>query len=104
MFNVTITGHIGADARFVQKENTSFLSFTVAVHRRKGENTITTWCDCILYTQRADLATYFRKGRCVLITGRASVDVYQTRTGESQPSVFITTDAYEFLDNETPGN
>lgn len=82
MKQVSITGHIGADAVTKEVNGSKFVEFKVAVNEKYkkasgAEVEITTWFTCT--TKNLKLAEYLRVGEKVLVQGAFSTNVYQDK-------------------------
>ena len=97
MNKLIITGNLtkNPDLRVTQG-GISVCSFTVAVNRRREEETdyfrVTTW------RELADsCGKYMSKGRKVAVAGSVSVSTYKTQTGEFRASLDLAATDVEFL-------
>lgn len=80
MFQVTIIGHLGANAEAGSKNGHSYVRFRVATSRNyvkadgtKVENT--QWHSCIMSGDGGALLQYLRKGQLVCVSGNAELGV-----------------------------
>lgn len=83
MLKVILVGNLGANAEVKTANGRSFVSFKVADSRRytRADGTEvedTTWVSCILNGDGGGLLPYLVQGAKVLVTGRASFDVYSS--------------------------
>lgn len=84
MLQVTIIGHLGADAEVKEANGKQFVSFRVA-HSEKwsGQDGVshesTTWVSCLLNGDGGGLLPYLKRGQCVFAQGRASLRVYSSK-------------------------
>lgn len=83
MLQLSVLGHIGADARIEQANGKNFVSFNVAHSERwTGADGVqhdsTTWVSCALNGDGGNILPYLRKGQCVYVSGRCSTRVYSS--------------------------
>lgn len=83
MFQVTVIGNLGADAKKVAENGTEFISFRVAHTDRftdKDGNPVesTEWISCTINGNRDNLLQYLTKGAKVFVTGRGQTHVYSS--------------------------
>lgn len=87
MLEVTVIGHIGADAEVKESNGNRFIKFSVAdTKRHTDEQGVvtekTTWVDVIKNIgNESRLAEYLKKGAQVYVRGNLSTNIYQTRSG-----------------------
>ena len=111
MFNLTIAGHIGNDAkiRAVNGANgqTSVCNFSVAVKsKQKGADNkpITKWVECSLWGKKAEsLVQYLTKGTSVSLDGEPSVDSFDGNNG-LQLKQLLTVNEITLLASSSPKN
>lgn len=93
MLEVTIIGHIGADAEVKESNGNRFLKFSVADTTKytDTQGVVTervTWVDVIKKIgAESRLAEYLKKGTQVFVRGKLSTNVYQTRSGEFKAGI-----------------
>ena len=103
---VTVIGRLGKepDLRFT-KEGKSFASFSVACTPRVKTNDewksgetiwfkVTLWKDVSAFMERAT------KGSAVIVTGKMSINTYETKTGETKTELIINPDGIGFIETE----
>lgn len=84
MFQVSVIGHLGADAEVKSANGKPFVSFNVA-HTDKwtGEDGVvhedTLWVSCALNGDGGKLLPYLKRGACVFVQGRASLRVFSSK-------------------------
>lgn len=84
MLQVSIIGHLGADAEVKVANGKSFVSFNVA-HTEKWsgadgvQHEETTWVSCALNGDGGGLLSYLKRGQCVFAQGRASLRVFSSK-------------------------
>lgn len=71
MFQLTICGHIGANAEVGSKDGRQYTTFRVAVSRGSGDKEETQWVSCIMSGDAGKLLQYLVKGQQVIVTGEA---------------------------------
>lgn len=78
MERITLIGNIGQDAKKVEYQGNSFLSFSVACStlKKNGNNTkeVTNWYDCAF--DNVKLSEYIKKGTKVFIEGNFKLDTF----------------------------
>ena len=85
MLQLTVLGHIGADAKSVTENGKTFVSFNVA-HSEKWTSQdgqvheSTTWVSCLLNGDGGNVLPYLKKGQLIFAQGRCSTRVYSSRT------------------------
>lgn len=82
MLQVTLIGHLGADAEVKNSNGKEFVSFRVANTDKWTDDAgqtheNTTWVDCILNGNPA-VTKYLRKGQQIFCTGSLSLRVYSS--------------------------
>lgn len=97
---MTITGHIGSDARVNQVGERRVVNFSVAVNRRYPDKESgemieeTTWVNCAKWENReGNVWKYLKKGTQVLVEGDPSFKIYrkQDNTPGTDISLRVTT-------------
>ena len=83
MLQVSVIGHLGADAQVVNQQGAQFVSFNVAhTDRWQGQDGAsreeTTWISCALNGDGGKVLQYLRRGTQVFIQGRASLRCYSS--------------------------
>lgn len=83
MLKVILVGNLGANAEVKTANGHSFVSFKVADSRKfqRADGTEveeTTWVSCALNGDGGQLLPYLVQGAKVMVTGRASFDVYSS--------------------------
>lgn len=83
MLKVILVGNLGANAEVKETNGRKFISFKVADSRKftRADGTEveeTTWVSCILNGDGGALFPYLTQGAKVMVTGRASFDVYSS--------------------------
>lgn len=98
--NGTILGYIGTDptSRMVGGDS-KVAKFTIAVNRRTGNKTTTTWIAVNCWNGLADVAmTYVRKGDMIQVTYNAlSVSAYIDRNGQAAAGIDVTASALQLI-------
>lgn len=83
----------------------SVCSFTIAVNRRKTQNSQNPEADYFRVTAWGELgescSKYLAKGRKVAVTGSVSLSTYNTQEGQTRSNIEVRADEVEFL---TPRN
>lgn len=78
MERITLIGNIGQDAKTVEYQGNSFLSFSVACSttKKNGNDTkeVTNWYDCAF--DNIKLSEYIKKGTKVFIEGNFKLDTF----------------------------
>lgn len=69
MVNIEIIGNIGADAKVVNYNGSSFVSFNVCDNRKVNEQEISMWYGCNLNKCNENLFKYLKKGQQVYVRG-----------------------------------
>lgn len=84
MLQVSVIGHLGADAVVKEANGKPFVSFRVA-HSEKwvGQDGVvheaTDWVSCLLNGDGGGVLPYLKRGQCVFAQGRASLRVYSSK-------------------------
>ena len=91
MNNWNFIGNLGKDAELRQTNGgQSVLSFAVAVKSGYGDNAKTTWANCELWGNKAEImGQYLTKGRQVGIVGEVTLRQYQKRDGMPAQSLDV---------------
>ena len=96
MLNVTATGNLVADPE--QKEVRQGLWLTkmrVLVNKKKGDNTIVSALDCLIWGDKGNAACDFlKKGDQVTIAGSALLNLYEKKNGETGASIEVNVQEY----------
>lgn len=84
MLQISVIGHIGADASVKEANGKKFVSFNVAhTERWNGADGVahesTMWVSCALNGDGGGLLPYLKRGACVFVQGRGSVRVYSSQ-------------------------
>ena len=105
MEQLTITGHVGQDAKIKDSNDGQFIVFSVAVPEKytkaNGEKVErTNWYNCTYWPKRTTIAEYLKKGTKVLIQGKPTYGTYQDKQNETQIDVGIRVNNVELLSNK----
>lgn len=86
MNNWTFTGNLGRDAeQNFSADNTSAVSFSVAVKSGYGDKAVTTWPKCTMWGKRGEsVLPYLKKGQLVGVTGEATLREYDKKDGSGK--------------------
>ena len=93
MIQLTIIGHIGADAETKKINGNDYHAFNVAANHTDGT---TTWVS-VLYRYNENLAQYLTKGTQVYIQGNPRFDAYNKRDGSVGVDVKILASTLQLL-------
>lgn len=85
MLQITVIGHIGADAHIEANNGKPFVSFNVSHNDRWTDasgvvHESVQWVSCALNGDGGQLLQYLKKGRQVFVQGRCSTRVYSSPT------------------------
>ncbi len=100
MNNVSIIGRITNDLE-VRKVGQDFnvLSFSIAVNERVSANEETYFFDITAWNRQAEtIATYFRKGQRIGISGRLKQERFQDKEGKNRSKVVIVLGSFDFIE------
>lgn len=108
MFNsFTIAGYLGADPelRYTPEEGVAVANFSVAVTRRRGEESSPTdWFRVVTWRKLAEAcAAHLTKGRPVLVKGPMYVRKYTDREGIQRTSYEVHANRVVFLPSGNSG-
>jgi len=87
--STTLIGNIVADPelKFLESGN-AVVSFTVAVKKKKGEDTWTSFFDCSAFGSIAEnIANSLKKGDRVVLTGELKQRTYEDKSGNKRSAV-----------------
>lgn len=106
MNKLMIIGNLTADPESrTTQAGKNVTSFTVAVNRRRSQNTNQPEADYFKVNAWGELGTVCKqwliKGRKVCVVGSVSATAYQTQNGEIRASMNVLAETVEFL---TPAN
>ena len=95
-----VTGHLGEDARTINHDRGTFITFSVATNRRWKDKDDqirekTIWYHCI--SNGVNQAAHLRKGRLVQVMGEVEADAYLNKAGQPEASLKLRTRRVEFL-------
>lgn len=96
---ITIVGNLGADPemRYLPGGD-PVTTFTVAVNRKRKDESETDWYRVACYRKQAEIADqYLRKGSQVLVDGQLSIREYTASDGIERTSVEINCDQFQML-------
>lgn len=106
MNKVILKGRMTADAEMKNTSNgIEYCSFTVAVDRYQGKDKekLTDFVPCKAWRQTAVfIATYFGKGKEILIEGDIHIDKYE-KNGENRTFTYINVNNAEFCGSKSEG-
>lgn len=69
MVQIEIIGNLGADARTVSANGSTFVSFNVAENQKVNGTEVTQWYGCNLNRDCSKLMPYLKKGQAVFVRG-----------------------------------
>jgi single-strand DNA-binding protein len=93
MNQITIAGNTGNDIELrIANSGTSIASFSVAVNRKRGEETDTTWFRVVAFGEMAENLTEVAKGTRVIVTGRMSESRWTDADGNERRTMEILAD------------
>jgi single-strand DNA-binding protein len=106
---ITVTGNLGTDAEFRKTPNgTPVTSFNIANTPRKNkmgvwEDQETNWFRVFVWEEAAaGTAITFKKGDKIVVTGRLTVNRYETKEGEARQSLEINADTVGLVPKKSP--
>lgn len=107
MQNLTIIGHLGADATVSTVGDSQVIEGRVAVnssYKKQDGTTVenTSWYRMKFWKRNGastKVADYLKKGTSVAITGTPSVEAYKTKEGEAAATMVITVRELQLLNS-----
>ena len=96
MIYAIIVGHLGTDAKKIEKEGKTEIHFNVASYMHVAGIEKTTWISCHS-DKELDGFEYLRKGAIVYVSGDLNIDVFQKDDTETILSVVLTVAKLELL-------
>jgi single-strand DNA-binding protein len=93
--STTLIGNVVADPelKFLQS-GSAICSFSVAVKKKRGEETYTSFFDCTAFgTMAENIGNSFKKGDRVVLTGELNQRSYETKDGQKRSAVELTIEA-----------
>lgn len=102
---VIIGGRLTADPELkTTPSGVSVTSFTVAVNRRGGKETVTDFLNVVAWRQSAEfVCKYFRKGSSICVVGSVQVRKWQDKDGGNRYATEIVADEVNFVDGKNDG-
>lgn len=92
MNNITICGNCTEPEIRYTNGGKAVLSFSVAINRKKGEETFTTWVSCKAWDTLAEnLAANIVKGDRLLVSGRLETEQWE-KDGQKQTKTVLIAD------------
>lgn len=96
-----ITGNLGKDAEIItSKAGKKFMSFSVANNEKRGDETITTWFNCVIFNEKmvaGKIVDYLKKGTKVLVSGKYRPDIWIQDDGTALISHNFTVFELDFM-------
>jgi single-strand DNA-binding protein len=91
---VTIAGNLGRDIEVKHSAaGNAVASFSVAVSRKRGEETETTWVRCVAFGELAEnLAGVAHKGTRVIVSGRLQESRWTDKEGSERVTLELVAD------------
>lgn len=92
--STTLIGNVVADPELkFAASGTAIVSFSIAVKKKRGEDTYTSFFDCSAFGSMAEnIANTFRKGDRVILTGELSQRSYEDKNGNKRSAVELNID------------
>lgn len=90
--STTLIGNVVADPelKFLQS-GSAIASFSIAVKKKRGEETYTSFFDCTAFgTMAENIANSIRKGDRVVVTGELNQRTYEDKNGNKRSAVELT--------------
>lgn len=111
MQEITLVGNLGQDpeTRYT-KDGSMNVSFSVAVNRKRGQESVTTWFRCTAWNKQAEtldqLATngWLHKGKQVLVRGEFAEGSYTTQNGEVRHTNEVNVGRLQLLGSKDESN
>lgn len=75
---MTVVGNLGKDAEIKTYNDKSYLVFSVASTKKKGNEEKTTWVSCTWWTKVDNIAQYLKKGQMVAVVGEGELRQYES--------------------------
>jgi single-strand DNA-binding protein len=108
MQKLIIVGNVGQDAKIeTTKNGKDYIKFSVATTKKVGDNTQTTWHDCVkwLYEGKgAGVAQYIKKGDKIYIEGEVTANAYTTNSNELRATLNVNVQTIELLGSKQEGD
>ncbi len=104
MQRAIIRGHLGRNAELVTfSGDRQQLGFSVACSERgKDSESVTTWYDILFHNTK--MQSYLVRGKEVVVCGRLSVNLYQTKDGAPRTALRIFADTVELCGGRDSGS
>ena len=105
MEKIFLTGNVGKDAEYTEKDGRGMAKFSVAVTKYvKGEKK-TCWRSVAAFGKTAEFCKqYVTKGRTVAVIGNPMERSYKTKLDEYVATIDVTADAVELVGNRADGD
>lgn len=103
MLQVSVIGHLGADAKVKSANGKQFVSFNVAhtdvwQDEKQVKHEETTWVSCALNGNGGNVLPYLKRGQQVFCQGRASLRVYSSKKARAMVAgVNLSVDRIELV-------
>ena len=103
MNNVNIIGRITNDLEIrVVGNDLKVLSFSVAYNQRRGEKEEVSFFEITAWGKQAEIiATYFKKGHRIAVSGRLKQDRYTDKDGNNRSRVTIVLGEFSFIETKS---
>lgn len=88
MATIVLAGHIGRVEAPRKVGESTVVNFSLAESEYVNKEKVTVWYNCSLWN-RDGLAPYLQVGTSVSIVGDLTVTTYQTKDGETKPSLNV---------------
>ena len=98
--NVNFNGRLGADSELKTNSNNGkqFVAMRVATDEFRNGKRDTIWVNVVDYSDKTkNMAAYLKKGSLVNIHGVESVNLYQSKNGETMISQDVISDRIDFV-------
>lgn len=98
--NVNFNGRLGADSELKTNNNNGkqFVAMRVATDEFRNGKRETVWVNVVDYSDKTkNMAAYLKKGSLVNIHGVESVNLYQSKNGETMISRDVISDRIDFV-------
>ena len=103
MNNCVFTGNLGSDSEVkkVGENNTTLLSFSIAVNDRRNDNVM--WVRCNIWGKLAEskVGEYLKKGTPVCVAGELRVRDYEQNDGTPAYSIDLNVNSLELVGSKT---
>ena len=98
--NVNFNGRLGADSELKTNNNNGkqFVAMRVATDEFRNGKRETVWVNVVDYSDKTkNMAAYLKKGSLVNVHGVESVNLYQSKNGETMISRDVISDRIDFV-------